>query len=521
MIGRFILPWFGGGPAVWTNCMLFFQSMLLAGYAYAHWLGSRRNTRVQVWVHMVLLAASLAFLPIASNPDSWKPGEPGDPSAQILLLLAAAIGGPYLLLSSTTPLLQRWSHTANPAASPWRLYALSNAGSFLALLSYPFAIEPFLRLRSQAWMWSALYLIFAGLCAWAAWNMRTAVSPAESVPVAAADAAGRPSWLDVLMWLAFSMCGSLLLLGTTNQITEEIAVFPFLWVAPLSVYLLTFILTFESDRWYRRGIFGTLTGILAPSTCAAVVLSVAIPVWRQLAIYLITLFVTCMLCHGELARSKPSPRYLTAFYLTISAGGALGGIFAAIVAPRIFVEFTEFLIALGAACALGFLAWIRTGALAEWTGRNFAVRVPMMAMMFGAATSLFGAFSNHQPGRESRRNFYGILRVNEASDKNGRFRRITHGRIQHGFQYLDEDKKDRPTTYYGPHSGAALAITRGDWLGRGHFGGLGAARRHVSFLRDQSKRHRTIPQMVYLLAGLKSGNRNSAGRRARATRSRT
>ncbi len=456
MIGRFVLPWFGGGPAVWTSCMLFFQTALLAGYAYAHWLGGR-GLRVQAWVHTALLAASLAFLPLASAPDAWKPGADGDPSAQILLLLAGAIGIPYLALSATTPLLQRWFHAARPDESPWRLYALSNAGSFLALLSYPFAIEPFLRMRAQAWMWSGLYLLFAGACAWLAWNMsaaRVSAAPTQE----SSNGGRRPGGLDVAMWLALSMCGSMLLLGTTNQITEEIAVFPFLWVAPLSVYLLTFILTFESDRWYKRGLFGALAGVLAPATSVVVALSVAIPVLRQFAIYLAALFATCMLCHGELARSKPGPRYLTAFYLTVAAGGALGGLFSAIVAPRLFTEFTEFLIALGAACVLGLLAWMRTGALREWTGRNFAVRVPMMAMLFGAVTSLFAAFSNVQPGKESARNFDGILRVNEATDKNGRFRRITHGRIQHGFQYLDADKKKRATTYYGPHSGAALAI---------------------------------------------------------------
>lgn len=455
MIGRLVLPWFGGGPAVWTNCMLFFQSVLLAGYAYAHWLGSRRNHRLQAGVHTALLAASIAFLPLATNPDSWKPSAAGDPSTQILVLLAGAIGVPYLALSSTTPLLQRWFHAARPDESPWRLYALSNAGSFLALLSYPFVIEPFLRMQVQSWIWSALYVVFATLCVWVAWKALAAApatAPVDSIPYL------RPTWIDVLMWLALSMCGSLLLLGTTNQITEEIAVFPFLWVAPLAVYLLTFILTFESDRWYKRGMFGALAGVFAPATCAVVVLSVAIPVWRQLAIYLLALFATCMLCHGELARSKPAPRFLTAFYLAVSAGGALGGIFAALIAPRIFREYTEFLIALGAACGLGFLAWIRSGALQNWTGRNFAVRVPMMAMLFGAVTSLFAAFTNVQPSRESLRNFYGILRVNEASDQNGRFRRLIHGRIQHGFQYLDADKKSRATTYYGPHSGAALAI---------------------------------------------------------------
>jgi hypothetical protein len=453
MMGRYALPWFGGGPAVWTNCMLFFQTMLLAGYGYAHWLGSRPNRRTQAWVHLALLGLSLAFLPIAPRAAIWKSAAAGDPSGRILLLLAATIGGPYLLLSSTTPLVQRWFHMKRPEEAPWRLYALSNLGSFLALFSYPLVLEPYFKLSTQTWMWSGLYVIFVALCGWAAWQMRDTPGAAAIGP---ADTG--PSPLDIGMWLALSACGSVLLLGTTSQITQEIAVFPFLWIAPLSIYLLTFILTFESDRWYRRGIFAVLAGVLAPITCSVIILSVAISVWKQLAVYLAALLVTCMVCHGELARSRPSPRYLTAFYLTIAAGGALGGVFAAIVAPRLFSEFSEYPMGLAGACIFGFLSWIRSGAMAQWTGRNFAVRVPLMALMFGGFISMYAAATNKQPGIEARRNFYGILRVVERSDKNGRLRELSHGRVQHGFQYLDPQKRLWPTTYYGPHSGVALAI---------------------------------------------------------------
>ncbi len=453
MIGRYVLPWFGGGPAVWTNCMLFFQTMLLAGYGYAHWLGSRRS-RVQSWVHLALLAVSLAFLPIAPRAALWKTTATDDPSGRILLLLAATIGGPYLLLSATTPLLQRWFHLTRPQEAPWRLYALSNVGSFLALFSYPLVLEPYFRLSAQTWMWSGLYVVFVALCGWTAWQMREA--PAAEPRVESADAG--PSVLDIAMWLALSACGSVLLLGTTSQITQEIAVFPFLWIAPLSIYLLTFILTFESDRWYRRGVFAVLAGVLAPVTCAVITLSVAISVWKQFAVYSGALFATCMVCHGELARSRPSPRHLTAFYLTIAAGGALGGVFAALVAPRVFSEFSEYPIGLAGACILGFLCWMRSGALAQWTGRNFAVRVPLMALMFGGIISVYAAAINKQPGIESRRNFYGILRVVERRDKNGLLRELSHGRVQHGFQYLDPDKHSWPTSYYGPHSGVALGI---------------------------------------------------------------
>ena len=189
MLGRYILPWFGGGPAVWTACLLFFQTFLLAGYAYAHWLGSRSNLRWQVRVHITLLAASLLFLPIAPRADLWKPGSSGDPTAdpliRIVILLTVTVGGPYALLASTAPLLQRWFTLGESRKSPWPLYALSNFGSFLALLSYPFAIEPFLRLRTQGWIWSAAYVLFAAACACVAWRV-SSVPPVEASPAAEA-----------------------------------------------------------------------------------------------------------------------------------------------------------------------------------------------------------------------------------------------------------------------------------------------------------------------------------------------
>ena len=235
MMGRYVLPWFGGGPAVWTNCLLFFQVLLLAGYAYAHWLGSRASIRLQGSLHIALLALSLAFLPIAPRVDLWKPAASADPSARILLLLTATVGGPYFLLAATGPLLQRWFHISGRLRSPWRLYALSNFGSFAALLSYPFAVEPFVRLRTQVWIWSAFYSLFVLLCGWIAWQVR------GTKPDSAGDEqepGPHPTALTLVFWLALSMCGSTLLLATTNQISQDIAVNPFLWVAALSIYLL-------------------------------------------------------------------------------------------------------------------------------------------------------------------------------------------------------------------------------------------------------------------------------------------
>jgi hypothetical protein len=466
MIGRYMLPWFGGGPAVWTSCLLFFQAFLLAGYAYAHWLGSLAGVRVQAGVHIGLLLASLAFLPLHPNAAIWKPVSEADPSGRILLLLTVTVGGPYLLLSATAPLVQRWfvlSTAGDPEKSPWRLYALSNFGSFLALLSYPFIFEPLLRLRTQGEIWSGLYLLFAALCGFTAWRLRAipsvALQPAGALQSAEREPAAAPSVGTVLFWLGLSACGSILLVATTNQISQDIAVSPFLWVAALAIYLLTFVLAFESDRFYRRTLFAIAAGLLAPIACALPSLSIGLSLRSQLLVFLIALFVTCMLCQGELARSRPSPRYLTMFYLTIAAGGAMGGVFVALIAPRLFTEFTEYQIGLGSACLLGFVGWLRSGALAQWTSRNFAVRLPLMALMIGGVTAITATVSTGKQGAlVSARNFYGILRVMAREDANGPFRELQHGRTRHGFQYLQADRKDWPTSYYGPHSGIAMAL---------------------------------------------------------------
>ena len=450
-MGRYILPWFGGGPAVWTTCMLFFQTLLLAGYAYAHALGSLSDTRRQTTVHIALLAGSLLFLPLAPRLGT---STPGDPSAAILLLLCATAGGPYFLLSATGPLLQRWFTLSHTDQSPWRLYALSNTGSFLALLSYPFLFEPYLRLHTQSWIWSALYFCFALLCAWTAWRFH----PSPAAPYDQTDEP-RPTPLTLLFWLALSASSSTVLLATTNQISQEIAVNPFLWVIPLSVYLLTFILTFEGDRWYRRSLFAIACGVLAPVACAVMAAAVALSLQRQLTVYLVTLFAICMLCHGELARSRPGPRYLTAFYLTIATGGAIGGLFVAIAAPRIFSEYGEFPLGMAAACLCGFAGWLRTGALKQWTTRNFSVRLPLMALLLGGLTAVAAFVTNlDHPGVERFRNFYGILRVGETFDINGPIRQLTHGSIRHGYQYQREPQRHWPTSYYGPHSGVGYAI---------------------------------------------------------------
>ena len=342
LIAKIILPWFGGSAAVWSAAMLFFQLCLLAGYTYAHLLTKRFNAKTQMRLHATLLIVSCALLPILPSP-SWKPDAVGDPTLRILLLLAATIGLPYFLLSSTSPLLQAWYVRRTGSAVPYRLFALSNFGSMLALISFPFLVEPNLTSRHQAFSWSAAYVLFALLCATAAWLSReegnTRPVVAQAIPTN--DGAAPGVW-ERLLWVALAACASTLLVSVTNHLSQNVAPIPLLWVLPLALYLLTFILAFESDRIYQRWIF---LPWLAPALAWMGYLIYAdsgnYHIKKMIPIFLAGLFFCCMMCHGELARRRPAPRYLTSFYLMISLGGALGGIFVAILSPRLFVTHLE------------------------------------------------------------------------------------------------------------------------------------------------------------------------------------
>jgi hypothetical protein len=458
ILGRYVLPHFGGGPSVWTTCLLFFQLLLVAGYAYAHFVGSLRNRSLQVWIHGIALALSLLFFPIAQNAGAWKTVSGTDPSLRILLLLTTSVGGPYVMLAATTPLVQRWFSRSYPEDSPWRLYALSNTGSLLALFTYPGVIEPHWGLSLQTRVWTALYCLFVILCICASLRFRPAAAESETP----ADPGERPSLAEVLLWFGLAMAGSTLLLATTNQLSERIAAAPFLWVAPLSLYLITFILTFESDRWYRRPLFAIAAGAVVVLACMTLVNRTASSsLSNQMAIYLGTMFVLCMACHGELARSRPATRYLTGFYLSIAGGGALGGVFVAIIAPRVFTFFTELPLGFAIACGLVFASWLRAGVLRSWTTRNFLIRIPLIALLVGALTAgMTIRTQGRDPVQARVRNFYGMLRVVDIPTTQGVIRELDHGPIRHGFQFLQDNLRRRwPTSYYGPNSGAGVVFT--------------------------------------------------------------
>lgn len=365
LIGRFILPWFGGGPSIWTACMLFFQVLLLGGYLYAHFSSACLSLRRQVLLHLALLTVSLACLPIAPSA-AWKPtaGEP--PLQQILLLLLATVGGPYFLLAATGPLMQRWFSCFAPGRSPWRLYALSNAGSLLALLSYPFAVEPWLPLQQQVLLWTGIYVVFALAIAWCGLSLLpTRSQPTTTMPLSPAapaeglePVAAAPGWGRRLLWLGLAACGSAILLATTNQLCIDVATVPFLWILPLSLYLITLIICFDNPHWYDRRVFGTLLAATVPAACWVLAEEVDAPISDQVVIYSAVLFACCMTCHGELVHSRPHPQYLTLFYLLVSAGGAVGGLCVAVLAPLVFSGYWEYHTALASCCLLTLVAWM-------------------------------------------------------------------------------------------------------------------------------------------------------------------
>src|SRR5258706_4181973 len=333
LIARQLLPWFGGPAAVWTTCMLFFQTLLLAGYAYAHAANAKLGPRAQAIVHSLLLALALATLPIAPS-EGWKPLGTEEPISTILLVLAATVGLPYLLLASTSPLLQAWFARARPGVDPYRLVAVCHLASLLALIGYPLVVEPFLGNREQVVLWSALFVIFAVLCAGLSWSVSRKKHLEEKKDE---ENAPPPRRADCLLWLALSATGSVLLLAVTNHVTQNVAAIPLLWLAPLTLSLLTFIVAFEGRNLYRVEIFWSVVLVwLAVMAWLLVDSRFQFDLWIQVAMFLSGLFVGCLFCHGELYRTRPAARYLTAFYLTISAGGAIGGLLGAVVAPLIF-----------------------------------------------------------------------------------------------------------------------------------------------------------------------------------------
>lgn len=483
LVGKSILPWFGGAPAVWILCLAFYQFTLFAGYAYAHWLaGWGRSNRVLA-IHFALFAAALFVLPVLPDP-SWKPVGGAPPSLHIMSMLAANVGLPFLLLAATAPLLQVWFARVLPGRSPYGLYAVSNLGSLLALASYPFVVEPLLPLSAQSRVWSGLFAacgVAVLACFWLAGRsepapsengMRRGAAPPMSFGI------DRPR---VALWILLPACAVVLLMGITNELCLDVASVPFLWIGPLATYLVTFIVCFGFERLYRRGLFAVLTLVSAGTLVWARLGALeslklgagASPVAVIAVLYLAALFFSCMILHGELYRLRPSVDRLTAYYLCVSGGGALGGGLVAIAAPRVFPDYYELPLGWAAALILFTLACLQT------PGKLFAARavrrvvavgvLPCLAILGFSGARAMDHFNDVGRGPDQepkllyqKRTFFGILRVMDIlpGELARRHRLLKHGTTQHGYQLRRPDYIRAPVGYYGIYTGIGMVMTQ-------------------------------------------------------------
>lgn len=460
LIAKFILPWFGGGSAVWGTSMLFFQLCLLAGYAYAHVLARFFSLRHQAIIHLLLLCVALVQFPI--TPSAVQRPELGSqPALQVLWVLSLLIGLPFFVLSSTAPLLQSWLSRTRIVENPYRFYSLSNAASLIALLSYPFVFEPNLSRTTQLNGWSVGFGLFLLLCAYCSYFVGfRSPSVLEHASLDGGDARS-PNIADYFLWLALPATAVTLLLGVTNELTRDLASIPFLWILPLSVYLLTFILCFDGERWYRRVVF-LPAGALAVLTILLLLhVREDVPVYLAICLYSVALFVLCMICHGELNGLRPPASRLTAFYLMIALGGAAGSALVALVLPILADRYVELQLGVLGVVTLAIAQWLRGGPTSPVSTQ---FRLSRIGWVFGyGVLSLLlvrSTLGQNQDGIIHRtRNFYGVLAVGLYGAKTPEEQRwLRYDNSYHGAQYTASDLRRTPISYYASTSGIARAL---------------------------------------------------------------
>ncbi|HWA10536.1 MAG TPA: fused MFS/spermidine synthase [Opitutaceae bacterium] len=505
MFARLVLPLLGGAPAVWNTAMVFFQSALLAGYAYAHLLTSRLGTRAQAAGHLLVLLLPLAALPLAI-PAGWTPPVAANPAFWLLGLMGVSVGLPFFAVATSSPLLQKWFGTSGGprAADPYFLYVASNAGSMLALLAYPLWIEPRLTLQQQsrAWMYGYwLLVVLTGICALGLWRSPPPTAAPAPTPLPSSPP---PAWRRRLRWLLLAFVPSSLMLSVTAYLSSDVAVVPLLWVVPLAIYLLTFILAFARRQLLPAWPLSRTLPILLVGLVLVFNLQATQPIGALMLLHLLTFFTAAMLCHLRLAADRPSAGHLTGFYLWLAAGGALGGVFNALVAPHLFNSVIEYPLLLLVACVAAMeippdadprarlqdwlwplaLAGITAGSLLAIQALRFKADSLVLGVLFGlpaiicyffsrrplrfalgaGALLLAGSLLEREQGRllYADRSFFGINRV--TLDRTGKFHLLVHGVTLHGMQSLDPVRSHEPLTYYtrsGP-AGQVLALYGAD-----------------------------------------------------------
>jgi hypothetical protein len=488
IMGKIILPWFGGTPAVWSTAIMFFQLLLTGGYVYAHWLIGHVRIQRQSIIHIALITLAILLLILFSfvwtsplTPDpGWKPQDVNSPVLDIFKLLIVSVGLPYFILASNGSLMQAWYSRSFPEQTYTRLYALSNLGSLLGLITYPILIEPFLALRAQGWTWSLSFALFGLLASWIAIRSGRATTPSQpKIDLTPSAVELRPTLALMSLWIALSATASLFLLSVTNQITQEVAVIPFLWVLPLAIYLISFILTFSGERGYHRRFYAILFILSIILTLFVMLNATTFHIYWQILAYCLLLFAACMLCHGELYLLRPSAKYLTTFYLMVSIGGALGGVFVSLIAPLIFNGFWEFFVGLAMTIAI-LLTILRADRQSPTKHADLSPRARFIFTVFGLVTVMLAVIDTYFSGAlYAERNFYGVIRVRETIPDGSTQKAyvMSHGITVHGLQFLFDLKRPNvATTYYVPESGVGLAILHHPKFGQNqhmHVGLLG------------------------------------------------
>jgi hypothetical protein len=530
IVGKMILPWFGGSASVWTTCMLFFQLLLLLGYFYSHWVVRRLSPRGQSLLHVALLAASLLVLPIALNAD-WRPTGAENPTLRILGVLAMTIGLPYFVLSTSGPLIQAWFARERPGSIPYRLFALSNLGSLLALLAYPVAVEPVLPTRTQSLVWSVLFVGFALLCALLAWRGRQGDAGHAALHHTRHAA---PGGRDLLTWGALAACPSILLVADTSFLTENIAPIPLLWVLPLGLYLLSFVLCFEYPGGYRRAVYMPLLGLGLGALAWLPTLGLtALPVVVATGINLAAFFVACMVCHGELARHQPHPSQLTRYYLMLATGGACGGLFVGVVAPYCFNGHYEYSIGLVLTALVASVVVLRSVQFSRSNLTLLAWGSASAVTLLVAGLRIGDHLDDWNAGQIMARNFYGTLRVYDGGEGANARRTLMHGQIIHGRQVhgtgaaglgnhlLQPREWRRPRAAGKGRSGPGPAACGRGRPGGRHTGQLRPPRRPPAHLRDRPAGDRPGTQALQLPVTHIGHHRDRAGRCAALAGART
>lgn len=493
LISKFILPWFGGSPAVWTTAMLFFQCTLFLGYVYSHLLASRLKLSAQVKLHVVLLVLASIMAIFVIPISSLKPEGNEDPTLRILMLLTLCVGLPYFVLSTTGPLIQAWFSQAYPGRSPYRLFSLSNLGSLLALGSFPALFEPYLELKTMGTFWMVGFWLFAMFCMICAWKISRIVVVETGGSIQGSAATGvsshssaqstdaAPSFWQRGACISLSALSSLMFIATTNHVCHDIATVPFLWIVPLALYLLTFIICFDHPRWYIREVW---SGLCVLGILGLTVLDLDLTFIPNLILHFGTMFTICMVCHGELVSLRPkNSKFITEYYLMISAGGALGGLFITFVATPFFVEYYEWPFGLFLSLGLALHVLIST-AMQKWLSMKPSVLGVLGVVL--AATLLVAWRVDPFEWRSSTsnagivdkpilkaRNFYGTVQVEDrnymleipASENDGiplgpsdSRRSFWSGNVLHGRQLTQPSLRNAPLTYYDHDSGVGRTL---------------------------------------------------------------